>query len=98
MNKSVELFRANPDHVKALLDHLNEAHNNFCETHPEINEWDDFMAVHNFHVVFVLSMERDYRLNIEQQLFVRKMALDTFQQALENKPAFSQDRKRKRPR
>lgn len=86
----VELFRANPDHVKMLLDHLNETHNAFCEAHPEINEWDDFMAVHNFHVVFVLSMERDYRLNTEQQLFVRAMALETFKKALESKPAFKQ--------
>lgn len=94
MSKRVELFRANKDNVKALLDHLNEAHNAFCEAHPEINEWDDFMAVHNFHVVFVLSMERDYRLDTEAQLLVRGMAMETFREALENKPAFKQGQRR----
>lgn len=81
---------ANPKHVKLLLDHLAECHNRFCEEHPEIGPIDDFMAVHNFHVVFVLSMEYDFRLPTDLQLLVRKLAVDTFQHALESKPAFRQ--------
>jgi hypothetical protein len=98
MTRRVEMFRANPEHVKMLLDHLNEAHNSFCEAHPEIGVWDDFMAVHNFHTLFVLSLERDYRLDSEQQLFMRAMAMETFKVALENKPALSQGRKRGKPK
>jgi hypothetical protein len=91
---SKELLAANRDHVKMLLDHLNECHNRFCEEHPEISPIDDFMAVHNFHVVFVLSLERDFRLSTDLQLLVRSMALETFKLAMENKPAFSQEKRR----
>lgn len=81
---------ANLEHVKMLLDHLMECQNHFVDEHPEIETIDAFMAVHNLHVLFVLSMEREYRLNTRLQLFVRSMALETFKRALESKPAFSQ--------
>ena len=80
--------------VKMLLDHLMECHNRFCEAHPEIGPMDDFMAVHNFHAVFVLSLERDYRLPTELQLFVREMATETFRRAMESKPAFRQGKEK----
>ncbi len=84
------IFEANLDNVKKVLDHLQECHNRFCDDHPEIGPIDDFMAVHNFHVVFVLSMERDFRLSTNMQLLIREMALETFKRALESKPAFKQ--------
>lgn len=85
---------ANGKHVKMLLDHLMECQNRFCDEHPEIETIDAFMAVHNLHVVFVLSMEWELRMDTELQLFTRKLALDTFGHALESKPAFD----RKHPR
>jgi len=84
-------FRGNPDHVRAIMEHLAEAHNTYCEAHPEFSEWDDFMGVHNFHVGFVLSFEHKYRLDPQMQLLVRDMALETFRVALENKPTYSQE-------
>ena len=84
------VFITDKARVKMLLDHLMECHDRFCGAHPEIGPLDDFMAVHNFHVVFVLSLERDFRLPTELQLLVREMALETFRRALENKPAFRQ--------
>lgn len=59
MNEPV--FITDEARVKMLLDHLMECHNSFCEAHPEIEPMDDFMAVHNFHVVFILSLERDFK-------------------------------------
>lgn len=94
MTEQAELFRANPDHVRMIMDHLRDAHNAFCEAHPEFSERDDFMGIHNFHVGFILSFEHQYRLNSEMQLFIRKMAADTFTKAMEDKPAYSQQRRR----
>lgn len=85
-----EFLIANHDHVKAILDFILEAHNWFCEQHPEFREIDVFMAAHNFHAVTVLSLERDLKLDTEMQLLWRKLAKDTFNQAMESKPAFTQ--------
>jgi len=92
--KITEQFaEANPDEVKHLLDHLVNAFEEYCSTSPEEVEYlDAFMAVHNFHVVILLDIERRLKANPERQLFLRKLAMDTFRQAMENKPAFKQER------
>lgn len=85
----LELARANPKITKAVLDHLLESLNQYCEAHPEVSKVEVFMGVHNFHVVTVLSLEQQAEgVNTEGQLFFRKVALETFKQAMENKPAF----------
>lgn len=85
----LELARANPNITKAILDHLLEALNQYCKAHPEAGAIEVFMAAHNFHVVAVLSLEQQADgINTEGQLFFRKVALETFKQAMENKPAF----------
>lgn len=85
----MQLAAANPKITKAILDHLLEALNQYCEAHPEAGKVEVFMGVHNFHVVAVLSLEQQAKeLNAEGQIFFRKMALETFKQAMENKPAF----------
>lgn len=84
-----ELARADPKITKAILDHLLEALNQYCEAHPEAGKVEVFMAAHNFHVVAVLSLEQQAEtLDTRGQLFFRKMATDTFRLAMENKPAF----------
>lgn len=93
MKKSVELARANEKEVKALMDHLIKAFENYCNQAPEeVKFMDAFMAVHNFHCIILLDIERRSKMPIEQQLFWRKAAADTFAKAMENKPAFRQDR------
>lgn len=86
-----EWLIANYDHTKMLLDFLLHAMNWFCDQHPEFREIDVFMAAHNFHAVTVLSLERDLKLDTEMQLLWRKLAKDTFNQAMETKPAFTQE-------
>jgi len=93
---SEHVFITNKARVKMILDHLIECHDAFLEAHPEIGPLDDFMAVHNFHVVFVLSLERDFMLSTKLQLFVREMALETFRRALESKPAFRQGKEKQK--
>jgi len=88
----VELNRANEKTVRALLDHLTAAFEEFCRTYPgPVDYIDGFMAAHNFHCVIVLDLERRLKADPERQLFWRRVAVDTFKLAMENKPAFSQE-------
>lgn len=92
-----ELGRANEVTVKALMDHLLRAYEEFINTWPaELPYIDAIMGTHNFHVVAILDIEKRKRLKPEMQIFFRKVAVDTFAQAMENKPAFKQTKKRKR--
>jgi hypothetical protein len=92
-----ELGRANEATVKALMDHLLRAYEEFINQWPEdVPYIDAFMGVHNFHVVAILDIERRQQLSPEMQLFFRKLAADTFALAMENKPAFSRPKKQKR--
>ena len=97
MTERVEMFRAeHPDLVMALAQHMADAHNTFCETHPQMTEWDDFMGVHNFHKGFILNFEQQRGIKTaEAQLVFRQMAVDTFREGLENQPAYQQKPKRK---
>lgn len=82
-----ELTRANEKTVRALLDHLLAAFEEFYNTYPEpVDYVDGFMAAHNFHVVIVLDLEHRIKATPEQQLFWRKVAIDTFTKAMEDKP------------
>lgn len=92
-----ELGRANEATVKALMDHLLRAYEEFVNTWPaDLPYIDAIMGVHNFHVVAILDIERRQRMKPEIQLFFRRVAADTFAKAMENKPAFKQTKKRKR--
>ena len=94
----MELTRANEQNTKLLLDFLIEKMDKFLDEHPQISDVDVFMAVHNLHVVTVLSQEEAFATTSRDQLFFRKVAMDTFNKAMENKPPFKQNKKRKRKR
>lgn len=85
----MEVAEANKERVREVLDHLLSSLNSYCEEHPEVEKIDVFMAVHNFHVVTVLDLERQaVVIGPQSQLYFRKVAIDTFKTALENKPPF----------
>ncbi len=85
-------MEADPVEVKKILDHLLEAFEDYYNNAEEpVDYIDAFMAVHNFHMVVVLDMERRVKMDTRQQLFLRKMAVDTFKHAMETKAAFKQE-------
>ena len=56
---------ANEKTVKALLDHLIAAFNEFANRYPDdIDYVDGFMAAHNFHVYLILDLEKRPRRQI----------------------------------
>lgn len=88
-----KLMQANPKVVKALMDHLISAFEDFYNEHAEngteMDFIDGFMAAHNFHCVIVLDLEKRLKLQPRDQLFFRKLAADTFKQAMEDKAAWT---------
>lgn len=82
-----EIARANESTVRALCNHLLHAFEEFYNSSPTpVDYVDGFMAAHNFHVQIVLDLEARIGMTPADQLFWRKVALDTFKKALEERP------------
>jgi hypothetical protein len=82
-----EVLTANEETVRAGLEHLQRAYEEFINTYPgPVDYVDGFMIAHNFHVLVILDLEAKLKADPEGQLFLRKLAKDTFAKALEEKP------------
>jgi hypothetical protein len=82
-----EVMRANEETVRAGLKHLQRAYEEFINSYPgQVDYADGFMIGHNFFVLVILDLEARIEADPEMQLFLRKMAKDTFAKALEEKP------------
>ena len=82
-----EILHADEGTVRALCNHLLRAYEEFINQAPTPIEYvDGFMAAHNFHVQVVLDLEHRLIMKPSEQLFWRKVALDTFRKALEERP------------
>jgi len=82
-----EIARADKAVVRALCNHLIHAFEEFYNSSPTpVDYVDGFMAVHNFHVQIVLDLEARIGMDHNDKLFWRKIALDTFKKALEERP------------
>jgi hypothetical protein len=82
----VEMGRANEAVVRALTEHLRRAYEEFLSRAEVPVEYvDGFMGAHNFHVLVVLDLERRVNASPAKQLFLRRLARDTFAKALEER-------------
>lgn len=83
----VDQLAANEQVVREITNHLMQAFEQFVNDHPDdyVDYVDALMAAHNFHVVMVLDIEQRVKANPERQLFLRRMAIDTFKQGLERR-------------
>lgn len=87
-----QIAEANEAEVKRLFEHLLTTFQDYCNnSSKEVEYLDAFMAAHNFHCWLILDIERRIKADPKRQLFLREMAVDTFQRAMENKPAFKQE-------
>lgn len=83
----MEIAVADEQKVRQLMDYLVKAFEDYCNSQAEEVEYlDAFMAVHNFHVVIILDIERRRNMNHQDKLWFRKMAIDTLAQSLERRP------------
>jgi hypothetical protein len=74
---------SDPDMVKALVDHLIAAYNQFVDAREVTEPGIGFMAAHNFHCVIVFDMERQGGLSGPDAEFLRRAAVTTFRERLE---------------
>ncbi len=82
-----EIARGDEAKIRAICNALLTAFAGFCNSSPTpVDYVDGFMAAHNFHVQIVLDLERRIEMDHNTQLFWRKVAVDTFRKALEERP------------
>jgi hypothetical protein len=82
-----DVLRANEETVRAGLEHIRRAYEEFINSYPaQVDYVDGFMIAHNFHVLVILDLEAKLKADPAGQLFLRKLAKDTFAKALEEKP------------
>jgi hypothetical protein len=82
-----EIARGDEATIRALCNALLRAFEEFYNASPTpVDYVDGFMAAHNFHVQIVLDLERRVGMDHNDKLFWRKVALDTFRKALEERP------------
>ncbi len=82
-----ELARGDEARIRAICNALLDAFGEFCNSSPTpVDYIDGFMGAHNFHVQIVLDLERRLKMGHKEQLFWRKVAIDTFKKAMEERP------------
>lgn len=83
----MEIAVADEQKVRKLMDYLVKAFEDYCNAQVDRVEYlDAFMAVHNFHVLIILDLERRKNMNHQEKLWFRQMAIDTLTQSLERRP------------
>lgn len=78
---------ANEKAVRRLTENVVNYFGFLASNEARLSNVDIFMAIHNIHVHVLLNMEQQSGMPEEDKLFLRKVALDTFAQAMENKPS-----------
>lgn len=78
---------ANEKAVRRLTENVVNYFGFLASNEARLSNVDIFMAIHNIHVHVLLNMEQQSGMPEEDKLFLRKIALDTFAQAMENKPS-----------
>lgn len=78
---------ANEKAVRRLTENVVNYFGFLASSEARLSNVDIFMAIHNIHVHVLLNMEQQSGMPEEDKLFLRKVALDTFGQAMENKPS-----------
>ena len=83
----VQFAEANEETVRAGLEHMRQAYEEFVNSYPRpVGYWDGFMIAHNLHVLVILDIETRVQMAPAEQLTLRKVAVDMLAESLERRP------------